>query len=156
MPIGFPTTSKTRQQSVPFSISHFLHIAYHPTKQSQHICKSKSIRRLSIYFLSFYSLCLSRSLSNWIAVQFTYTYRLQLSVHSPAYLWHEGSACSPYRPPTVEALVWCFQFHPGAGGRACARCLLSTASSTRPFCSGAASYKTGGSPSPAGKRELKS
>lgn len=78
------------------------------------------------------------------------------SVHSPAYLWREGSACLPYRPPAVEAPAWCFRFHPAAGGHACAQCPLSTASSARPFCSGAASYKTGGFLSPAGKRMLKS
>lgn len=76
--------------------------------------------------------------------------------YSPAYLWHEGSACLPYRPPAVEAPAWCFRFHPAAGGHACARCPLSTASSVHPFCSGAASYKTGGFPSPAGKSEMKS
>lgn len=77
------------------------------------------------------------------------------SEYSPAYLWHEGSACLPYKPLVVEAPAWCFQFHPATGGHACAQYPLSTAFSTHPFCSAAASYKTGGFPSPMDKKAHK-
>lgn len=75
-----------------------------------------------------------------------------LQPHSPACPWHGGSACWPYRPPAAGAPAWCFRFHPAAGGRACARCPRSTTSSARPVCSGAASYRTGGSPLPEGRQ----
>lgn len=78
---------------------------------------------------------------------------LKLALYLQAYLWHVGSACWPYMPLAVEALALCFQFHPEAGEHVCAQCPLSTAFSVHPFCSGAAFYKTGGSPSPIEKME---
>lgn len=98
----FPHSLKNKKTIRHFSFPHFLHLAYHPTK------KDKTYLEDPIYRALF---CRSsRSSSNTVQLTHTQTYKdaptqphLLPLVYSPAYQWHEGSACSPYRTPAAEA-----------------------------------------------------